>query len=122
MVKAIAVTACLIAAGVSCAVALDATPAEARGFVAVGIGVPLFPPYYAYPPPPVVYAPPPMVYAAPPVVVSQPTQYWYFRRGLPADAILVLLRQSPGLLSLCRELPDPVASSHATAERPTVKE
>src|SRR5260221_4758084 len=44
------------------------------------------------------------------------------RRGLPADAILVLLRQSPGLLSLCRELPDPVASSHATAERPTVKE
>src|SRR5260221_2467595 len=78
MVKAIAVTACLIAAGVSCAVPLDATPAEARGFVAVGIGVPLFPPYYAYPPPPVVYAPPPMVYAAPPVVVSQPTQYWYY--------------------------------------------
>ena len=77
MVKAFAVTIGLIAAGVAGAVALDARPAEARGFVSVGIGVPLFPPYYAYPPPPVVYAPP-VMYAAPPVVVSQPQQYWYY--------------------------------------------
>ena len=77
MVRAFAVTIGLIAAGVAGAVALDARPAEARGFVSVGIGVPLFPPYYAYPPPPVVYAPP-VMYAAPPVVVSQPQQYWCY--------------------------------------------
>lgn len=72
MVKGLVLTACLIAAGVSAA-----APAEARGFVSVGIGVPLFPPYYAYPPPPVVYAPP-VMYAAPPIVISQPQQYWYY--------------------------------------------
>ncbi|HKW53981.1 MAG TPA: hypothetical protein VJO12_09830 [Stellaceae bacterium] len=75
MVKAIALAASLLA-GVSVAAGLSATPAEAHGSVAVGIGVPLFPPYYAYPPP-VVYAPP-AIYAAPPVMVSQPTQYWYY--------------------------------------------
>jgi hypothetical protein len=85
MVKAIAVAASLLA-GASLAAGVAATPAEARGFVSVGIGVPLFPPYYAYPhyayppyyayPPPVVYAPPP-VYAAP-VMVQQPTPYWYY--------------------------------------------
>jgi hypothetical protein len=75
MIKAIAVAASLLA-GVSLAAGVGATPAEARGFVAVGIGVPLFLPYYAYPPP-VVYAPPP-VYAAPPVMIAQPTQYWYY--------------------------------------------
>ena len=74
MIKAIAVAASLLA-GVSLAAGLIATPAEAHGHVAIGIGIPLFPPYYAYPPP-VVYAPPP-VYAAP-VVIQQPTQYWYY--------------------------------------------
>jgi len=76
MIKAIAVAASLLA-GVSLAAGVGATPAEARGFVALGIGVPLFPPYYAYPPP-VVYAPPPVVYAPSPVMVQQPTQYWYY--------------------------------------------
>jgi hypothetical protein len=81
MMKAIAVAASLLA-GVSLAAGVGSTPAEARGFFAVGIGVPLFPPYYAYPPP-VVYAPPPVVYTPPPVyaapvVVQQPTQYWYY--------------------------------------------
>ena len=61
MVKAIAVAASLLA-GLSVAAGIGAAPAEARGFVALGIGVPLFPPYYAYPPPPVVYAPPPAYY------------------------------------------------------------
>ncbi|HWG78980.1 MAG TPA: hypothetical protein VN681_04350 [Stellaceae bacterium] len=76
MIKAIAVAASLLA-GASLAAGIGSTPADARGFVAVGIGVPLFPPYYAYPPP-VVYAPPPVVYAPSPVVVQQPTQYWYY--------------------------------------------
>ena len=76
MSKVIAVAASLLA-GIALAAGVGATPAEARGFFAVGIGVPLFPPYYAYPPP-VVYAPPPVVYAPPPVVVQQPTQYWYY--------------------------------------------
>jgi|SRR5690242_67565 len=76
MIKAIAVAASLLA-GISLAAGVGSTPAEARGFVAVGIGVPLFPPYYAYPPP-VVYAPPPVVVAPSPIVVQQPTQYWYY--------------------------------------------
>jgi hypothetical protein len=78
MVKAIAVTAGLIAAGLFVAVGPGVAPAEARVGVAVGIGVPLFPPYYAYPPPPPVVYAPPAIYAAPPVVISQPTQYWYY--------------------------------------------
>ena len=44
---------------------LAAAPAEARTFVSVGVGLPLF-----YAPPPVVYAPPPVVYAPPPVVYA----------------------------------------------------
>jgi hypothetical protein len=50
---------------------LAAAPAEARTFVSVGVGLPLF-----YAPPPVVYAPPPVAYAPPPVVYTPaPTAY-----------------------------------------------
>jgi hypothetical protein len=68
--------------------ALGAGAAEARTFVSVGVGVPLYAPYYYPPPvyyaPPVVYAPPPVVYSPPPVVysaptyVQQPAQTWYY--------------------------------------------
>ena len=44
--------------------------AQARVFVGVGIGVPVYgPAYYPYPAP-VYYAPPPVVYAPPPVIVA----------------------------------------------------
>jgi hypothetical protein len=43
-----------------------ATAADARGFVGIGIGIPL---YY---PPPVIYAPPPAYYVPPPPVVYAP--------------------------------------------------
>ncbi|HEX6841855.1 MAG TPA: hypothetical protein VF113_10000 [Stellaceae bacterium] len=76
MIKAIAVAGSLLA-GASLAAGVGATPAEAHGFVAVGIGIPLFPPFYA--PPPVFYAPPPVVVAPSPVVVVQPPQqFWYY--------------------------------------------
>ena len=57
----------LFAAGALAALtgSLAAAPAEARTFVSVGVGLPLF-----YAPPPVVYAPPPVVYAPPPVVYA----------------------------------------------------
>jgi hypothetical protein len=48
--------------------AVGSTPAEARGYVSFGFGVPLAPYYY---PPPVVYAPP-AYYMPPPVVVAAP--------------------------------------------------
>ena len=41
--------------------------ADARGFVSLGIGIPLYPP-----PPPVIYAPPPAYYVPPPPVVYAP--------------------------------------------------
>lgn len=43
--------------------------ADARVFVGVGVGVPIYAPppiYYYPPPPPVYYVPPPVVYAPPP--------------------------------------------------------
>jgi hypothetical protein len=46
-----------------------ATPAEARTYVSVGIGLP----YYAAP----VYAPPPVVYYAPPPVYYAPAPVYY---------------------------------------------
>lgn len=57
----------LFAAGVAAVLfgSLAAAPADARTFVSVGVGLPLF-----YAPPPVVYAPPPVVYAPPPVVYA----------------------------------------------------
>ncbi len=64
--KILGVTAVLLA-GAGLAAALP-TAAQARGFVSIGIGVPLVPgPAYYYPPPPVVaYPPPPApVYYAP---------------------------------------------------------
>jgi hypothetical protein len=84
MVQRVALKMGLVAAGVALAVGFGAVEAQARAFVAVGIGVPLFPPPYYYPPP-VVYAPPPVVYAPPVVVmpatpsyVQQPQQSWYY--------------------------------------------
>ena len=44
--------------------------AQARVFVGVGIGVPVYRPYYPVYAPPPVYYPPAMVYAPPPVVVA----------------------------------------------------
>ena len=53
-------------AGIGLATVLP-SPAQARGFVSFGIGVPLLPgPSYYYPPPPLVaYPPPAPVYYAP---------------------------------------------------------
>ena len=51
---------------------LAAAPADARTFVSVGVGLPLFyaPPSVVYAPPPVVYAPPPVVYAPAPAAYA----------------------------------------------------
>jgi len=91
-VMQLAAKAALVAVGVALAGGLATTPANARVFVHVGVGVPFYGPYYAYPPyyydypPPVVYAPPPVVYAPPPPVVvaptptyvQQPSSSWYY--------------------------------------------
>jgi hypothetical protein len=58
-------------------VALAPAPAEARGFVSFGIGVPVGPAYYPppayyYPPPVYYYPPPPTYYAPPPVAYAPP--------------------------------------------------
>jgi len=87
MVKFTALKASLAATLLAGAALVAAPQAEARTFVAVGVGVPLGYGYYDpfWYPPPVVYAPPP-VYYAPPVVVQQPAptfvapqaQSWYY--------------------------------------------
>ena len=71
-IRPVAAAAVMALLAVGASVAMT-QPAEARVFVGVGIGVPLYypPPVYAYPPP-YYYAPPPVVYAPPPVVVSPP--------------------------------------------------
>jgi hypothetical protein len=53
------------------------TGAQARGFVSIGIGVPLMPgPAYYYPPPPLVaYPPPAPVYYAPAPAYPPPAAY-----------------------------------------------
>ena len=59
----------LLAAGAAAVLfgGFTAVPAEARTFVSVGVGLPLFgPPPVVYAPPPVYYAPPPVVYAPAP--------------------------------------------------------
>lgn len=59
----------LLAAGAAAVLfsSLAATSADARTFVSVGVGLPLFgPPPVVYAPPPVYYAPPPVVYAPAP--------------------------------------------------------
>ena len=59
-------------AGVGLVTALS-SPAQARGFVAIGIGVPLVPgPAYYYPPPVVAYPPPAPIYYAPPPAYAPP--------------------------------------------------
>jgi hypothetical protein len=58
---ALAGLAAVLALGV---VAAAPQPAEARFVLGIGIGMPVYPPYY---PPPYYYAPPPVVYAPPPV-------------------------------------------------------
>jgi hypothetical protein len=63
----------LLAAGAAAVLfgSLAAVPAEARTFVSVGVGLPLFaPPPVVYAPPPVVYAPPPVVYAPAPAAYA----------------------------------------------------
>jgi hypothetical protein len=59
------------------------SPAQARVFVGVGIGVPYFGPAYL-PPPPVYYYPPPVYYAPPPVYYSQPQTYTPMPQASPA--------------------------------------
>jgi len=61
---------------------LPASPSQARVFVGVGVGVPLFvpgpwyypPPYY----PPAVYAPPVYAPVVQPTYVAPPAQSWYY--------------------------------------------
>lgn len=63
----------LFAAGAAAVLfgSLAAAPAEARTFVSVGVGLPLFgPPPVVYAPPAVVYAPPPVVYAPAPAAYA----------------------------------------------------
>jgi hypothetical protein len=62
-----------VLAGIGLAAALP-SPAQARGFVSIGIGVPLVPsPAYYYPPPPVLaYPPPAPVYYAPAPAYAPP--------------------------------------------------
>jgi hypothetical protein len=79
MVTRTALKVAIALAGMGLATGL-AAPAEARTFVAVGIGAPLYypDPYYYYPPP-VVYAPPPTYYVAPPpTYVAPQAQTWYY--------------------------------------------
>ncbi len=54
-------------------IGLGVSPAAARYFIGVGVGVPWWGPYYG-PPPPYYYYPPPY-YAPPPVVVAPPVTY-----------------------------------------------
>jgi hypothetical protein len=62
--KILGIVGVLAAAGLATALS---SPAQARGFVSIGIGVPLVPsPAYYYPPPPLYYYPPPPVVAYPP--------------------------------------------------------
>jgi hypothetical protein len=80
MVKQAAVAVGLVVASLALTAGPGIPQAEARGFVAIGIGVPLFypDPYYYYPPP-VVYAPPPVYYTPPaPTYVAPQAQTWYY--------------------------------------------
>ena len=84
MVKQTALKAGLLVAGMALVAGIGMASAEARTFVSVGIGVPLFgppiyaPPVYAYSPyyypPSVVVAPPP----APTSYVTQGSSNWYY--------------------------------------------
>jgi hypothetical protein len=96
--------------------ALDAatsSPAEARTFVSVGFGFPLFPgPYYyppAYYPAPAYYYPPPVypasVYVPPAAVTAAPTISWDYCReyqatqtigGQPQNVVGTACRQPDG--------------------------
>jgi hypothetical protein len=81
MLRALTLGGLLLAAAAT--TALAPAPAEARGFVSFGIGVPVgpayypapayYPPAYYYAPPPAYYYPPPPVaYTAPPPPVAAP--------------------------------------------------
>jgi len=78
IVRTFALGAALAVAAVTAALA--PAPAEARGFVSFGVGVPLGPAYYPPPPayyyypPPAYYAPPPVAYAPPPPVAAAPVE------------------------------------------------
>ena len=60
------------------ALGVASTGAEARGFVGLSFGFPIYSSYAA--PPPYYYAPPPVVYAPPPVTYAPPAY------GYPAPA------------------------------------
>jgi hypothetical protein len=72
-----------------------ASAADARGFVGIGIGIPL---YY---PPPVIYAPPPAYYAPPPPVVYAPPAPAYY--APPAPAYYSPPAAAPASGQQCRE-------------------
>ncbi len=88
MVKRVAALAVLVLCGLAVMAGMG-SPAQARVFVGIGVGVPAFypapyyyPPYY-YAPPPVVYTPPPVYYVNPPAPApsgpaSTSSQYWYY--------------------------------------------
>lgn len=81
MMKSIAIKLGLVAViATGMAAGLASTPAQARVFVGIGVGVPFYypPPYYYYPPPPVVYTPPPVYTAPAPTYVQPPPQSWYY--------------------------------------------
>ena len=63
----------LMLAGVATAASFAAPGAEARGFIGLSLGLPVYAPapYYA-PPPAYYYAPPPAAYAPPPVYAPAP--------------------------------------------------
>jgi hypothetical protein len=82
----------LSAIGALCLLALSGRPAQARVFVGVGIGIPVWgPPCYGWRPyyAPYYYYPPPVVYAAPPpVTVVQPAPVTVVQPAQPAATTL----------------------------------
>src|ERR1700761_2648472 len=68
-------TAAVVTAACAALLSLPTTPAQARVFVGVGIGLPFYGPYLPppvyYPPPAAYYPPPPVYYTPPPPAYSQ---------------------------------------------------
>jgi hypothetical protein len=95
-----------------------AGPAHAHGVrFGIGIGFPIYPAPYYYPPPAYYYPPP--VYVQPaPVYVEPPQAIAPLTSGAgraAGRAVLVLLRRFEDLLSLREELRQPVAAGETAA-------